>query len=222
MLLDAKSNVTTDWNMSHYDIDVSATLPGISGDNIIFVPGRKEGDISIIQMERRRGCPIGFRVMETLVGHMRMVRGLRYVPLRNKLISVGMDGMILLWEPKGVNANSGLTFSGNDPEEINVKKRRYDDIQQCSTGRDSYGGTASGGGRNAEQEDVDMWSDEEEEPNRRDTMSNIAELVDANETTEYTSNNTRFLPPIIRQIIEDENRAREFDPVTAGIGRRRR
>ena len=193
-LVDSKRSVVTGWHTSHYDIDAAQYLPGISKDCYIFTPGIKEGQIQMMNMNMRIGFFRSLHSLQPLMGHMRMVQAMKYIPFQNKLLTAGSDGMVYLWEPKKSDSSGDLEFIGEDPLE-DVQKRRGSGIPTMSNDASAF---SDSGNRN-NLEDIDLWSDGDEEPAEVHRNSSGLQVSSAE-----PSGSIVLLPPIIRQILDDE------------------
>lgn len=190
-LIDSRSNIATSLSNSPYQIDISSRLPGLNTDDILLFPGKVEGSIAMSILDRQKSFSLGSRI-QCLLGHVRMVNGVRYLPLRNKIISIGSDGLMAMWEPVELNARSGSSFSGNDPEG-NCRP-----VISKSVAREVFNRAGPHGA------DVDNWSDTEE-PAALDGATAAQQLE-----------GSRFLPPIIRQILDEERRATSSESTARG------
>lgn len=173
-LLNTFSKVCTNANIIGFDMEIASSLPGYSEDDLLFVPAQKEGQISMINYDKFHQYQ-NYKTPNKLQGHISMVRGIKYLPFHRKLVSVAMDGMMLLWEPvnKYLEDFRDSDFTGPDPSESDLTSRKR-----------------LRNGENESFNDVDTWSEEDESqeisrarPSRRGFLPPIIQLMLDNDLT---------------------------------------
>jgi hypothetical protein len=227
-------NGGSDWRSASYDIDVGCSDASTCHyDDVIFAPARREGDILVHQLgstDEYGRAVVRRRDVHVLSGHMKMVRGLRFLSTRRLLLSAGMDGLLLLWRPRRPGAAPG-SFTGGDPE---------DEAVSAAHGLKRKASSPS---------NEDAWSEEEEEegehaelghdsrvggsrasaPSRSERIRRVLDgaasmdpfaLVNGSGGLDASTEAGRvsagaterrpraFLPPIIQQMLDEEDRSR--------------
>jgi WD40 repeat protein len=214
----------SDWRSASYDIDVGCSdASTCQYDDVVFAPARREGQIAVHQLASTDAygrAVVRCRDVSILTGHIKMVRGLRFLAARRLLLSAGTDGLLLLWRPGRTDTAPG-PFTGEDPEEVIGLKRIAplpinedawsDEDEERGTAGDAPGSRVVGGRSSpiSRSERIRRVLDGAASAS---TFSPVCGGSDEAVDSARAARPRAFLPPIIQQMLEDEDRNRPPRP----------
>lgn len=176
-----------------YDMEIAPF--SCAGDDLLLFPNGVEGDIAVIPLHSASGSPINI-----LKGHLGMPTSLLYRRAYHQIISAGKDGMIFLWDPNLEKLRKSAR-SRNQAQGGAVNLELSIDIDHLQ----------SADSRPSDQHHADYWSDDEEPL----SVSASAQVAQGQGQASVESATRHFLPPIIRQYLDEAQQRRSTTTTTA-------